>query len=173
MHTIGGCEGGCNTVPCSCVALAPGEPDPVYGCPHCGAHDENDIQQWGDVGATWGGEFDSAGEWQDDNNGADMCWDAVGIDHYYCRSCDKPFDAPALLDDQGKPTSTLGPSLAPAPNPERVAAWALVFAAAQSWADDLPLQELADERTMIEKEIARGKILAALALVNPPPKVGG
>lgn len=144
---------------------------PVYGCPHCGAHDENDIQQWGDVGATWSGEFDATGEWEDDGNGADMCWDASDVDHYYCRSCDKPFDAPALLDDDGKPTSTLGPSLTPPPDPKRVAAWEIVFAAARSWADDLPEQEdragLMNPRVRAEKAAAAQEILDAIALVQP------
>lgn len=80
----------------------------LFGCPMCGAHGDGQIIQWGNVSARWWGEFDADGEWVDDGNGADMEWDTSEIENYFCRVCDKPFDAPALLDADGKPTETRG-----------------------------------------------------------------
>lgn len=58
----------------------PAEAPAVWGCPKCGAHGPDDIKQYGNIAASWGGAFGADGKWEDDNNGADVTWDACDYD---------------------------------------------------------------------------------------------
>lgn len=71
-------------------------------CPECGADWTNpaNVRQWGTVGARWGGRVNDAGEWEDDNMGADVDWDAphtkkrpqpVYVQDMLCTQCDTAF----------------------------------------------------------------------------------